>query len=188
MPDTDYYTGLIPGGSTPPDDGDPNATRPYVVTEQAPRLAAELLDDQPPAPTVLDYTPRKPLRKRWSVRIPVLVTAGLIAIIAASSSHSHPAASVTPAPKPAVTAPAHKAVKPAQAPVTTAPAAPAPAQPAAPAAPAVTVSQQQALDSAKSYLDMGGFSRAGLIDQLTSHYGEKFTLAQATYAANHVGL
>jgi hypothetical protein len=42
--------------------------------------------------------------------------------------------------------------------------------------------------SAKSYMDMGGFSRAGLIDQLTSPYGEQFTLAQATYAVNHVGL
>jgi len=73
------------------------------------------------------------------------------------------------------------------APATTAPAAPATSAPAAPAGPAV--SQQQALDSAKSYLDMGtGFSRAGLIDQLTSSVGEQFTLAQATYAVNQVGL
>jgi hypothetical protein len=33
--------------------------------------------------------------------------------------------------------------------------------------------------------DVGGFSRGSLIDQLTY---EKFTLAQATYAANQVGL
>jgi hypothetical protein len=33
-----------------------------------------------------------------------------------------------------------------------------------------------------------GFSRSGLINQLTSPYGEKFTLAQATYAVNQVGL
>jgi hypothetical protein len=33
-----------------------------------------------------------------------------------------------------------------------------------------------------------GFSRAGLIDQLDSPYGGKFTYAQAVYAANQVGL
>jgi hypothetical protein len=48
---------------------------------------------------------------------------------------------------------------------------------------------QQAVLSAKGYLAMGtGFSRAGLIQQLTSTAGEQFTLAQATYAANKVGL
>jgi hypothetical protein len=71
------------------------------------------------------------------------------------------------------------------APATTAPAAPATSAPAAPAGP--TVSQQQALDSAQSYLDMGGFSRAGLIDQLTSQAGEGFSLADATWAVNRSG-
>jgi hypothetical protein len=46
----------------------------------------------------------------------------------------------------------------------------------------------QAVESAKGYMQMGGFSRAGLIAQLTSSYGEGFTLAQATYAADQVGL
>ena len=32
----------------------------------------------------------------------------------------------------------------------------------------MTVSQQQAIQSAESYLDMGGFSKAGLIEQLSS--------------------
>lgn len=58
----------------------------------------------------------------------------------------------------------------------------------APAEPNYTMSQEQAIESAKSYLDMDGESRAGLIDQLSSKMGEGFTLAQATYAANHVGL
>jgi hypothetical protein len=54
----------------------------------------------------------------------------------------------------------------------------------------VTVNwNKQAVLSAKGYLSMGGgFSRSSLIEQLTSRYGEQFTLAQATYAANHVGL
>jgi len=72
------------------------------------------------------------------------------------------------------------------APATTAPAAPATSAPAAPAGPAV--SQQQALDSAKSYLDMGtGFSRAGLIDQLSSSAGDQFSVADATWAVDHSG-
>jgi hypothetical protein len=69
------------------------------------------------------------------------------------------------------------------APATSKPSAPAPAQPAGP-----TVSQQQALTAAQSYLDLGsGFSRAGLIDQLSSQYGNKFSVADATWAADHSG-
>ena len=67
-----------------------------------------------------------------------------------------------------------------------APAAPAATAPAAPAGP--TVSQQQALDSAQSYLAMGsGFSEQGLIKQLSSPYGDKFSVADATWAAEHSG-
>ena len=46
----------------------------------------------------------------------------------------------------------------------------------------------QAVESAKGYLALGqGFSRAGLIQQLTSSSGEGFTEAQAEYAASKVG-
>ena len=73
------------------------------------------------------------------------------------------------------------------APATSQPAAPATqAQPPAPAGP--TTSQQQALDSAQSYLADGqGFSRAGLISQLTSQYGGQFSVADATWAVDHSG-
>ena len=47
---------------------------------------------------------------------------------------------------------------------------------------------QQAVRSAKDYLSMTHFSRAGLIEQLSSPYGSGYTVAQATYAANNVGL
>lgn len=47
----------------------------------------------------------------------------------------------------------------------------------------------QAVDCAKGYMNDGqGFSRQGLIQQMTSAYGNKFTEAQAEYAANAVGL
>ena len=54
-------------------------------------------------------------------------------------------------------------------------------------APDMTTGQKAALESAQSYLSMGGFSRAGLIGQLTSKAGEGFTPAQAAFAAHKVG-
>ena len=45
----------------------------------------------------------------------------------------------------------------------------------------------QAVDAAKGYLSDGqGFSASGLIQQLTSSYGDGFTDAQAEYAVNKV--
>jgi hypothetical protein len=65
---------------------------------------------------------------------------------------------------------------------------PAPATKApATQAPALTVSQQQALDSARSYLSDGqGFSKYGLTQQLTSSAGEGFRLADAQFAIRYL--
>lgn len=61
------------------------------------------------------------------------------------------------------------------------------AVPTTPAAPAMTVSQQQAVDSAQNYLNDGqGFSEAGLLKQLTSSYGEGDTAADAQFAISHL--
>jgi hypothetical protein len=57
------------------------------------------------------------------------------------------------------------------------------AAPAAPAGPALSVSQQQAAIAAKGYLMMG-FSYQGLIDQLSSTYGNGFSVPDATAAVN----
>jgi Host cell surface-exposed lipoprotein len=60
-------------------------------------------------------------------------------------------------------------------------------QPAEPAAPVYTVAQEQAIMSAQGYLDSGmGFSRAGLLDQLTSPNGEGFSRRLARFALAHV--
>ena len=56
----------------------------------------------------------------------------------------------------------------------------------APAAPAMTTSQEQAVGAAESYLDLGGFSKAGLIGQLTSEYGDGFSKADAVFAVNYL--
>jgi hypothetical protein len=53
------------------------------------------------------------------------------------------------------------------------------------AEPQYTVSQEQAIMSAESYLDMGGFSEKSLIDQLKF---EKFSAADAKFAVNHVSV
>lgn len=45
----------------------------------------------------------------------------------------------------------------------------------------------EAVEAAKSYLDMTSFSRSGLYDQLTSEYGEGFTDKQAKHALKVVG-
>ncbi|WP_198679865.1 Ltp family lipoprotein [Idiomarina fontislapidosi] len=46
---------------------------------------------------------------------------------------------------------------------------------------------KQAVKSAKHYLSMQGFSCKGLIGQLSSSYGDKYTQIQATYGANQAG-
>jgi hypothetical protein len=52
--------------------------------------------------------------------------------------------------------------------------------------PTVTSAQENAVESAESYLDTSAFSKQGLIGQLSSEYGEGFAKADATYAVNHV--
>jgi hypothetical protein len=49
-----------------------------------------------------------------------------------------------------------------------------------------TAGQENARRSAASYLDHSAFSRQGLIEQLSSEYGEGFSKADAIYAVNHI--
>ncbi len=49
-----------------------------------------------------------------------------------------------------------------------------------------TVSQQNALHEAESYLHSSAFSEAGLIEQLSSEAGSKFPLADAEWAVHHL--
>ena len=54
--------------------------------------------------------------------------------------------------------------------------------------PELTPSQTNAVRSAESYLDFSGFSRQGLIDQLSSEFGEQFPLDDATFAVDSLGV
>lgn len=58
--------------------------------------------------------------------------------------------------------------------------------PAAKSAAGYSVAQKQAIGSAKNYIDVGAFSRAGLMHQLTSKYGEGFSKSDAEFAVDHV--
>jgi hypothetical protein len=60
-----------------------------------------------------------------------------------------------------------------------------PPPPTAPPAPVETPGQSNARRSAQQYLSLGhGFSRAGLIEQLSSSYGEGFSIDDATYGVD----
>jgi hypothetical protein len=50
--------------------------------------------------------------------------------------------------------------------------------------PALTAGQINAVQSAADYLSTQAFSRAGLINQLSSSYGAGFSLADATYGVD----
>jgi Host cell surface-exposed lipoprotein len=52
----------------------------------------------------------------------------------------------------------------------------------------LTVAQENAVGSAKQYLELQGFSRSGLIKQLSSKYGDGYSLADATFAVNSLNV
>jgi hypothetical protein len=56
----------------------------------------------------------------------------------------------------------------------------------APAEPEYTVAQQNAIESAQSYVDGQSFSEKGLLKQLTSDYGEGFAKADALFAIKRI--
>lgn len=58
----------------------------------------------------------------------------------------------------------------------------------APAEPAVPADHASALRKAKSYAEMMHMSRAGIYDQLTSEYGEKFSPEAAQYAIDNLAV
>jgi Host cell surface-exposed lipoprotein len=50
--------------------------------------------------------------------------------------------------------------------------------------PELTAAQENALEAAESYLEFQAFSRQGLIDQLTSEYGDGYKKKDATFAVD----
>ena len=131
-----------------------------------------MLPAQPPA------RKRKRLSKRGAIIFAVGAFAFLvIVIVATGGSGSNGTA--------AVSSSVSAAVPPSSSAAAQASAAPAASQ--APAAPAMTADQQQAVDSAQSYLSEGqGFSEQGLLNQLTSSAGEGFAKPDAEFAISYL--
>jgi hypothetical protein len=64
--------------------------------------------------------------------------------------------------------------------------APAKPKPTKKPEPELTSGQENALSAAENYLSFAPFSHDGLIQQLSSEYGDGYSKADATYAADHV--
>jgi hypothetical protein len=156
----------------------------------APQQGAAFAQDGVPA-----ARQKKPFwRRTW-----VLVTAGFIVVLIGVSAASGSSNSKDTATKDNGTADVQKdkaSDATAEAPSTpdvTEAAAPSPSPTETPEptktpkpTPDFTVSQEQAIGSAKDYLDYSGFSRSGLINQLSSKYGDGFSKADAIFAVNHL--
>jgi hypothetical protein len=110
------------------------------------------------------------------------IAAGSITIIAVAASWSNkpiaPAADSTTA----ASTPASATAAPSSAAASS-----APSTPTAPSSPSMTGAQQQAVDAAQSYLGEGrGFSKQGLLGQLTSSAGNGFSKSDAKFAINYL--
>ncbi|HEX8433129.1 MAG TPA: Ltp family lipoprotein [Longimicrobium sp.] len=64
--------------------------------------------------------------------------------------------------------------------------APVASAPQEPETSGLTAAQQNALRSAENYIQMSGFSRQGLIDQLSSDAGEQYSVEDATAAVDRL--
>lgn len=124
--------------------------------------------------------------KWWNrkvLKLPVwaLIVLGVFVVSVIGSSSSQEESTDTTAAAADTTAPSQSDTTSPQVDTTA-----APVTTAAPAKPKLTASQENAIKSALSYLDFSAFSKEGLIQQLSSEYGEKFPLADATFAVNYI--
>jgi len=101
------------------------------------------------------------------------------AIASSGGSNNNSIAGTTTASSPAVTAAATAKATAA---------ATAKAAPTAPAGPTLTNQQQNAVRSAREYLNLMAFSRQGLIDQLSSAYGSGYSVNDATIAVDSLNV
>lgn len=136
----------------------------------------------PPAPP--GFQPTRKSHRTRNIILGLIGGLALVIVIAAEASNGSNGNS--PASNGLSNPPAAQGTAPSS-PAATTDASPSPTAPPSPTPPPMTVSQQQAVDSAQSYLQTEpGFSYQGLIDQLDSSAGEGFSVADATFAVNYV--
>lgn len=143
-------------------------------------------------------TVAEPVGRPWFKKKRFIIPAGVVGLIffgsaigAASDNPKEPTqvAAASPSSSPEVSAePAVEEVTSSSSPTPTPTATkkPSPKPAATKAKPTVTRAQENALRSAESYLDFKGFSKKGLIQQLSSEYGDGYKKADATWAVEHV--
>jgi hypothetical protein len=120
-----------------------------------------------PAPAA-ETVPKRPLGclSMIALAIGAFVVLGLIGILISPTSNSLSNQSTTA--------------------VTSAPTGSTPTQPAEDAG--LSPAQRNAVRSAQRYLNVSGFSRQGLIGQLSSEYGDKFSVRDATAAVDSLNI
>jgi hypothetical protein len=154
-----------------------------MTTAQAPPPESQPQQQQPPsrrdakADAKAAKAHTKALRpwykkKRWILSLGLILLIGIASVGSSSEDGTSPPTADAPKATPQSDEPS--------------PAPAAPAAPAEPAEPELTSGQENALESGQSYVDMSGFSKQGLIQQLSSSAGEGFSKADAVFAANHV--
>ena len=138
---------------------------------------------QPPPPGG-SPPPQPPPRRHSTAKIIFGVIGGIIGLFVIIGVASGGRSNTSPSSGPAAATAGSSAPLSSPSP----PAPPSSPSPPAPASSPLPASQQQALTAAQNYLSGGqGFSRAGLIAQLDSPYGGKFSVADATWAADNSG-
>ncbi len=107
-------------------------------------------------------------------------TTSLTAVVETEVPTASPTPSSTPSATPVETT---EAATPTPTPTPTKTKQPEPTKAAEPEG---TAAQMNALRSAEDYLSFKGFSKAGLINQLSSEYGDGYAKADATWAVEHL--
>ena len=148
---------------------------------------------------VVPTQPKKPLWKRWwFIALAVAIALIVIAAVASPKEDETPAESTHSTAAESIATEAPVASASADATPDTVPASPVATEPQASTAPAVvsqpapesnlSPSQQNALRSAENYLSFMSFSRQGLIDQLSSEFGDQFPVDDATVAVDSLNV
>ncbi len=126
---------------------------------------------------------------RWFVKYPIMVAAVLVVLSALGSTETttEPAAA-TQEPTVAAASASGATSGPATSVASAGSATAAPTKATATPGSNLTASQQSAVRSANAYLRISGFSRQGLIDQLSSPFGDKYPVADATVAVDSLNV
>ncbi len=162
-----------------PPESHPNY-RPLLLPPPVATLPPRAPSYVPSGPPPVVLPKRKALWKRWWFVVPALLVTVVVIAAVASPKKADPS---TGTAKPNSTGSGATAGSQLPAAEET-----QPATVATELQSTLSPAQQNAVRSAESYLEFMSFSRQGLIDQLSSEFGEKFALADATVAVDSLDI